>query len=48
MSGLRRLISGELAQSKSKGKKFLGEQLSKLSPKALAARNASATTKKKK
>lgn len=38
MSGISRIINGELAQSKSKGKKFKKEVASKMSPKAIASK----------
>ena len=39
MAGIRQIINGELAQSKTKGKAFQKEQDEKLSPKAIAAKD---------
>ena len=43
MSGIQKIINGELAQSKTKGKAFESEQAKKLSPAAIVKKNPCAS-----
>lgn len=48
MAGIRTIISGELAQSKTKGKAFVEELNRKLSPEAICKKKCETEVKKKK
>lgn len=48
MAGITKIIVGELAQSKTKGKAFVEELNRKLSPEAIANKKCETEVKKKK